>query len=89
MKDPAEIIADLLSQTLMPRDGWESARHPYGWEREGLDYLQERKLAGDRPPINGWTAWIVDEGYPGPNGGDKKGIPNPLQGAFWKPKEPK
>jgi hypothetical protein len=63
--DPAEIIADLLCSTLMPRGrDWESARHPYIWERRGLDYLAARKLAGDRPPINAWTAWLVEEGYP-------------------------
>jgi hypothetical protein len=85
--DPAEIIADLLSTSLMPRDGtWASARAPYCWERAGLDYLEQRKRAGDRPPINAWTAKLVDEGYPAANGGDMRGIPNPLQGKYWAPK---
>lgn len=74
--DPAEIIADLLSDTLKPTGGtWESARALYGWEADGLDYLARRKAEGDRPPINAWTAWIVEEGYP-PKG--------ELQGKFWK-----
>ncbi len=77
--DPAEIIADLLSSTLMPRDGnWDTARPPYVWEMEGLDYLAARKKAGDRPPINAWTAWLVDEGYPPAKAGS-------LHGKFWKP----
>jgi hypothetical protein len=79
MVDPAPIIADLLSSTLMPPDGWESARQPYVWEREGLEYLLARKRAGDRPPINAWTAMIVDEGYPAKKAGA-------LQGKHWKPK---
>lgn len=78
MTDPAEIIADLLSCTLMPKDGtWDSARAPYVWEREGLDYLAARKAAGDRPPINAWTAMIVEEGYPAAKAGE-------AQGKFWR-----
>jgi hypothetical protein len=77
--DPAEIIADLLSAALMPKDNWANARPPYGWEREGLDYLAARKAAGDRPPINAWTAWLVEEGYPPAKAGTA------LHGKFWKP----
>ena len=84
-QDPAPIIADLLASALMPKDGWESARPTYCWERDGLDYLEHRKLSGDRPPINDWTAKLVDQGYPASNGGDKRGTPNPLQGKFWQP----
>ncbi|MEA3036840.1 MAG: hypothetical protein QOH04_2617 [Sphingomonadales bacterium] len=77
--DPAEIIADLLASTLMPRDGtWASARQPYAWELDGLRYLELRKLAGDRPPINDWTAMLVDEGYPAAKAGAR-------QGSFWRP----
>lgn len=79
MSDPAVIIADLLSSALMPPTGkWESARPLYSWEREGLNYLRERKLAGDRPPINAWTAWIVEEGYPPAKAG-------PAYRKFWRP----
>lgn len=76
--DPAEIIAEFLSFSLMPREGWDTARCPYGHEIMGLDYLHDRKVAGDRPPINGWTAMLVDQGYPAAKGGD-------LQGKFWSP----
>lgn len=76
---PAEIIADLLATTLMPqRGGWDTARHPYIWEREGLDYLHRLKEEGTRPPINGWTAMLVDEGYPAAKAGE-------ACGKFWKP----
>ena len=84
--DPAIVIADLLSSTLMPRavDGglgnWSDARQPYVWEREGLDYLLARKRAGNRPPINAWTAMLVDEGYPAAKAGER-------QGLFWNPKK--
>lgn len=81
MADPAAIIADLLSSTLMPREGtWISARDCYVWEREGLDYLDARKKAGDLPPINGWTAMLLEEGYPAKKGGT-------LQGKFWRPSQ--
>lgn len=87
--DPAPIIADLLSSALMPPGGtWESARAPYVWERAGLSYREARKLAGDRPPINAWTAMLVDEGYPAANHGTNEGTPNPLRGRFWKPGTP-
>jgi hypothetical protein len=81
MKDdvhPAAIIADLLASTLMPREGWGTARAPYCWERDGLDYLHRLKAEGSRPPINAWTAMLVDQGYPAAKSG-------PLQGKFWKP----
>jgi len=84
MQDPAPIIADLLASTLMPREGWDSARAPYCWELDGLDYLLARERAGDCPPINGWTAMLLNEGYPAANHGDKTGVPNPLQGKYWK-----
>jgi hypothetical protein len=78
--DPAGIIADLLCSTLMPPGGtWETARALYCWERDGLNYLRDRKRHGDCPPINAWTAWLVEEGYPPAKAGEK------LHGKHWKP----
>lgn len=77
--DPCEFIADLLSFALLPKEGWDSARSPYGHERKALDYLANRKSAGNRPPINAWTAWIVEEGYPPEKAGPA------LHGIYWKP----
>lgn len=80
MTDAAPIIADLLSFALLSPDGtWEGARALYGHERQALDYLAERKREGDRPPINAWTAWIVEEGFPPAKAGEA------LHGKFWKP----
>lgn len=76
--DPASIIADLLASTLMPRDGWDSARAPYIWEHNGLCYLEQRKKDGDRPPINAWSARLAEEGYPPEKAGS-------LHGKYWLP----
>jgi hypothetical protein len=73
----ADCLADLLASTLMPPDGtWASARAPYIWEHNALCWLHE--MQGRRGPINGWTAMLLEEGYPAAKAG-------PDQGKFWRP----
>lgn len=74
LRDACRIIGDLLSSTLMPKGDWSSARPPYVWEREGLDFLAAHREFGCG---NAWTKMLLDEGYPAAKGGH-------LQGRFWK-----